>query len=52
VAGVFKATVAVIDPNAQPQQPVVAAPMTPGAVDPSRAAAEEAMRQRYGTRPQ
>jgi hypothetical protein len=51
VAGVFKATVAVIDPNAQLQQPMVATPTTPGAIDPSRAAAEDAMRRRYGTRP-
>lgn len=48
VAGVFKATVPVIDPNAQPQ-PVVASPMAPGSGDASRAAAEDAMRRRYGT---
>jgi hypothetical protein len=48
VAGVFKATVAVIDPNAQPQPSVADAPTAPGAIDPSRAAGEEAMRRRYG----
>jgi hypothetical protein len=47
VAGVFKATVAVFDPNAQPQ-PMVASPMSPSTVDPSRAAADEAMLRRYG----
>jgi len=47
VAGIFKAAVAVIDPNAQPQ-PVADTPVAPGAVDPARAAGEEAMRRRYG----
>jgi hypothetical protein len=48
VAGEFKATVAVIDPNSQVQPAMVTSPSSSGAVDPSRAAAEEAMRRRYG----
>lgn len=48
VAGEFKATVAVIDPNSQVQPAMVTSPSSSGTVDPSRAAAEEAMRRRYG----
>jgi len=48
VAGLFKASLPVTDPNAQPQAaPVMAAP-TPAAQDPARAAAQEAFDKRYG----
>jgi hypothetical protein len=46
IAGVFKANLPVIDPNAQPQAAPVMA--TPTAQDPARAAAQEAYDRRYG----
>jgi hypothetical protein len=48
VAGVFKAALPVLDPNAQPQPAAVAAPVTPAPMDPARAAAQQAFDQRYG----
>jgi hypothetical protein len=51
VAGVFKAAVAVIDPNAQPAAAAVAAPATAASDDAAaRQAAQEAFRRRYGAR--
>src|SRR5260370_41513486 len=48
VAGVFKATVAGIDPNPQPQPSVAARPTPPRGIHPSRAARQEALRRPYG----